>query len=104
MRADGIAADYVPDFIVKTENIVYLIETKATKDMKDENVLRKEKSALYNLEQINKLDASFRENGTWVYALLSEDRFYRYSKNGANIHEMCATVKLVRETSDLFDI
>jgi type III restriction enzyme len=103
IRSDGIPASYSPDFIVQTSEIIYLIETKATRDMTQENVLRKEKSVLYALSRINLLSPEYRSHRKWEYVLLSEERFYNYRDNGANIIEMCRTVKMREFTGSLFE-
>ncbi len=41
----GILRDYEVDFIVKTESKIYLLETKADKDLNDSTVLLKAKAA-----------------------------------------------------------
>jgi type III restriction enzyme len=102
IRSDGIPALYSPDFIVRTGDTIYLIETKATRDMHDENVRRKEKSALFALDRINTLGPEHRSHRKWEYILLSEERFYRYRDNGANITEMCASVKIMDYSGKLF--
>jgi hypothetical protein len=63
--------------------------------MSDANVRRKEKSVLFALERINHLPEEHRNNKKWEYILLSEERFYRYRDNGANIAEMCMSARVM---------
>ena len=45
IRSDGLIASYFPDFIVKIAESIYLVETKAQKDLNNENVKSKEQAA-----------------------------------------------------------
>jgi hypothetical protein len=63
---------YSPDFIVRTATDVYVVETKAQSALSDENVQRKQRSALAWVEQINRLDAEDRSDRNWHYVLLGE--------------------------------
>jgi type III restriction enzyme len=46
IRTDGTLSFYFPDFMVKTPDQIYLVETKAQKDVKDENVLPKQRGLM----------------------------------------------------------
>jgi len=94
IRHDGIPAYYYPDFIVKTNETIYLVETKWTSSIADENVKRKKVSAMNYVERINNLPDALRWNRKREYVLLSEDRFYTYRNNWATIKEMLESVKL----------
>lgn len=102
IRSDGIPAYYYPDFIVKTDDKIFLVETKWTSSLQDENVKRKKISARNYIERINKLESELRENRLWEYALLGEDRFYTYQKNWGNIKEMLESTKLQENKKTLF--
>ena len=80
IRSDGIPA-YYPDFIIKTEEKVFLVETKATTNLQDENVIRKKVSARSTIQRINTLDESLRDYREREYVLLGEERFYTYQRN-----------------------
>ena len=41
IRTDGLLSLYYPDFIVKTADKIYIIETKSDKDLQDQNVRQK---------------------------------------------------------------
>lgn len=97
IRSDGILSSYCPDFIVKTENRIYLVETKAQKDVKDANVLLKKRSALDWLKKINELKPDDRDNCEWSYALLGENTFYSMKSKGASIEEILEYSRLTKQ-------
>lgn len=97
IRNDGILSSYCPDFILKTKDHIYLIETKAQKDVKDENVLLKKQSALDWLKKINELKPKDRDNCEWSYALLGENTFYSMNAKGASIEEILEYSKLTKQ-------
>lgn len=100
IRSDGILSSYYPDFIIKTPNHIYLVETKAQKDIKDENVLLKKQSALNWLKKINELNAEDRDNCEWSYALLGENTFYSMNAKGASIEEILEYSKLTKQRAE----
>ncbi|MDP2951026.1 MAG: restriction endonuclease subunit R, partial [bacterium] len=96
IRIDGLLATYRPDFIVKTKNKVYLVETKAEDEVSNVNVQQKRLAVLDWLNRINKLEPQDRLEKEWEYVLLSESHFYGLSKNGASIEEICELAKINR--------
>jgi type III restriction enzyme len=94
IRTDGFLASYHPDFLVKTSNKVYLIETKADKDINDVNVRQKQLATLDWVKRINALKAEDRMSKEWEYVLLGESNFYGLSKNGASVGEICELAKV----------
>lgn len=88
IREDGLLARYYPDFIVKIDNDIYIVETKADKDLKSPNVQRKRIATLDTLNKINKLNGSDRMDAKWNYALLGENTFYSMYNKGAGIKEI----------------
>ena len=88
IREDGLLARYYPDFIVKIENTIYIVETKADKDINSPNVQRKRIATLDMLEKINQLSPDDRMNSQWKYVLLGEKTFYRHLKNKASIKDI----------------
>ncbi len=94
IRHDWIPAYYYADFIVKTHEKIYLVETKGTSSIADENVKRKKISATNYIERINNLPEKLRSHRIREYVLLSEDRFYTYKNNNATIQEMLESAKL----------
>ncbi len=73
VREDGLAAFYHPDFLVRTADAIYLVETKAQEQTLHPNVQRKRKAALAWCDRINTLEAPVREGRFWYYVLLGED-------------------------------
>ncbi len=92
---DWIPHYYSPDFVVKTAEKIFLVETKSDSAASwDENVLRKKKSAINYLNRINELEPENRDHRQREYVLLNEWRFYMYKNNGWNILEMLDSAKL----------
>jgi type III restriction enzyme len=73
VREDGLAAFYHPDFLARTADAIYLVETKAQEQTMHPNVLRKRKAALAWCDRINALEPQTREGRSWHYVLLGED-------------------------------
>ena len=88
IREDGLLARYFPDFIVKIGSTIYIVETKAEKDVHSPNVQRKRVATLDMLDKINQLSAENRMHCEWKYVLLGENTFYTHSINGASIKEI----------------
>ena len=63
---------YEPDFIVETSNCIYMVETKAAKDLSAEDVLAKKKAAEEYC--INASEYTSKNGGKpWKYHLLRHD-------------------------------
>jgi type III restriction enzyme len=88
MRTDGLLATYHPDFIVETNDRLYLVETKGTDKVKDRNVQQKRRAATEWCEKINQLPEQSRNGKEWEYILLGEDTFYGLSMNGATLTDI----------------
>ncbi len=88
IREDGLLASYHPDFMVCTEEGVYIVETKGNDKINDANVRRKQLSLLEWCKKLNRLPNEDRMNRTWSYMLLSEDNFYTWSANGATFNDI----------------
>jgi type III restriction enzyme len=97
IRSDGILSLYYPDFIIKTEDRIYFVETKAEKDISQENVLQKQRGTLDWLKRINELNPEDRNNCEWSYALLSENLFYSMKNRGASTKEILEFSKLTQQ-------
>jgi type III restriction enzyme len=100
IRDDGMISRYFPDFMVKISDKVYLVETKAQKDMDNINVCSKEKSTIDWLKKINELKPDDRMNCRWEYALVSDSMFYQFKNNGASISDILEYAKLTRPIKD----
>jgi type III restriction enzyme len=97
IRTDGMLSSYYPDFIVKVGASVYLVETKAIKDVNDENVRQKELAALDRLKKINELNPDDRMSSEWSYVLLGENTFYSLRDKGASVKEIMEFAKLTKQ-------
>ncbi|MBI4393694.1 MAG: DEAD/DEAH box helicase family protein [Euryarchaeota archaeon] len=80
----GIARDYFPDFLVKTADKMYLVETKADKDMLSPVVSRKARAAQGWCEGASRIKppAELDQPQSWEYVLLSEKTFARHAGAG----------------------
>ena len=96
LKADGMPAQYSPDFIVRTETDVFIVETKAQSALSDENVLRKQRAALSWVEQINTLQPHLRMDVIWSYALLGEDFVKSWESKGMRASEALEMAHLRR--------
>ncbi|MBF4467877.1 MAG: DEAD/DEAH box helicase family protein [Methanobrevibacter arboriphilus] len=88
IREDGLIARYYPDFLVKIEDNIYVVETKADKDISSENVQRKRIATIEQLNKFNQLKSEDRMDSQWIYVLLGEKTFKNMMKNGASIKEI----------------
>ena len=68
----GGISRYEPDFIVETENGIFMIETKASNEMSSRSVLEKAHAALVYCRAVSAWNSE--HNGKpWDYALISHD-------------------------------
>jgi type III restriction enzyme len=82
----GILRDYEVDFIVRTSDKIYLVETKADKDLDDATVLLKAKAAhgwCINASSVHSPDES--RPAQMEYLVLSERLFNANSDLGFNM-------------------
>lgn len=98
VREDGLPAIYIPDFLVRFGNDIYLVETKAQDQLTAENVKRKQRSACNWVDHINKLSNEKREGMTWHYAILGDETFYNSRNRQATLRDMLKFAEL-RNTS-----
>ena len=88
VKEDGLPAFYSPDFLVRTEDAIYLVETKAQQQTTHPNVQRKLKAATAWCGRINGLDAELRGSMPWHYVLLGEAVFHDWRSKGARLGEL----------------
>ncbi|MFZ1319606.1 MAG: TnsA endonuclease N-terminal domain-containing protein, partial [Candidatus Nitrotoga sp.] len=88
VKEDGLPAFYSPDFLVRTGDAVYLVETKAQQQTIHPNVQRKLKAATAWCGRINSLDAELRGGIPWHYVLLGEAIFHEWRSKGARLGEL----------------
>ncbi len=94
VKDDGLPAFYSPDFLVRTADAVYLVETKAQAQVMNPNVQRKLKAALAWCERINGLTVAHRGSAPWHYVLLAENVVYEWQGKGARLAELLHYARL----------
>jgi len=94
IRDDGLLAHYYPDFIVRTDKQIYLVETKSDRDLNNQNVKSKRLAAIDWVDKVNELKPEDRMNCTWSYVLLGEKTFYGMEEQGATTEEILEYAKL----------
>lgn len=100
LKTDGMPAQYSPDFLVRTDLDVYVVETKAQTALSDENVKRKQRAALAWCEQINQLKPELRADLSWHYILLGEQSVREWHAKNARASELLHYARL-RRTDDV---
>ncbi len=88
LSEEGLLARYFPDFMVRIENEIYIVETKAEKDVKNPNVEQKKRATIDWINKINELKPEHRMYATWHYVLLGENTFYEMSESGADTRDI----------------
>lgn len=88
IKEDGLPAFYSPDFLVRTEADVFLVETKAQQQVVHPNVQRKLRAATQWCDRINRLNSEFHMEREWHYVLLGEASFYEWRDKGARLAEL----------------
>lgn len=94
LKADGMPAQYSPDFLIRTPSTIYVVETKAQSALSDENVQRKQKAALAWCEQINELPEEQRDGRDWAYVLLGETIVNDWHKKNASVTDLLNYARL----------
>lgn len=99
LKADGMPAQYSPDFLIRTPFTIYVVETKAQSALSDENVQRKQKAALAWCEQINELPEEQRDGRDWAYVLLGETIVNERHKKNATVTDLLEYARLRKASS-----
>lgn len=101
VREDGLPAFYFPDFMVRTADAIYLVETKAQQQTSHPNVLRKRKAAATWCARINELPPYDRSGREWCYALVGESVFVDWRDKGARLSDLLSfsRVRLAPESA-----
>lgn len=94
VKDDGLPAFYSPDFLVRTADAIYLVETKAQQQVMHPNVQRKWKAALGWCERINALPPEHRQSLPWHYVLLAEGVVHEWQQKGAHLAELLDFARL----------
>lgn len=88
VRQDGMPAFYCPDFLVRTADTIYLVETKAQKDVNHPDVQRKLRAAVTWCAQISELPPTLRKDRQWHYVLLGETMCTDWQQKGGNLADL----------------
>ncbi|GAB2748154.1 hypothetical protein GCM10027019_29020 [Melaminivora jejuensis] len=94
VRHDGLAAFYSPDFLVRTEGAIHLVETKAQQQTIHPDVQRKRRAALAWCERINALQPQHRQGLPWHYVLLGEEIVQQWRSQGAHLAQLLDFARL----------
>ena len=94
LKADGMPATYSPDFLVRTLDDIFIVETKAQTVVSDENVQRKRRAAIAWCEQINTLAPDQRDDRTWNYVILGENNVNEWHSRGATVADLLEYARL----------
>jgi len=94
VREDGLPAFYFPDFMVRTKDAVYMVETKAQQQTSHPNVQRKRKAAVTWCSRINELPPYDRGGRQWHYALVGESLFADWRSKNAGMSELLAFCRI----------
>lgn len=81
---------YNPDFVVETEEKIYIVETKMQKEMDSDDVVKKKKAALYYCKQATRFA---QENGKkpWGYVLIPHEAVkFNRSFNSMMAEHLCS--------------
>lgn len=97
LKADGMPAQYSPDFLVRTGHDIFVVETKAQSALSDENVKRKQRAALAWCEQINQLEQEQRDDREWHYVLLGESIVREWHRKNERASELLQFARLRRK-------
>ena len=94
VKDDGLPAFYFPDFMVRTGDAVYLVETKSQQQTTHPNVQRKLKAAATWCKRINELPPYDRSGREWHYALIGEGLFDDWRDKGARMADLLSFCRI----------
>ena len=92
-------AQYSPDFLVRTDDAVYVVETKAQSALSDENVQRKQRAALAWCRADQRARPEQRDDRDWHYVLLGESIVREWHKKNVRCSELLEYAQLRRPSS-----
>lgn len=99
LRSDGLPAWYSPDFLLRTSEAVYVVETKAQSALAHPDVERKRRAALDWVETLNRLPAAARSGRRWHYVLLGEEAVDAWRRGDGRLSELLELERLSAPTS-----
>ena len=88
INSRGFRSKYYPDFIVKTKDSIFIVETKGDDRVENEDTRRKAGVALDFVDAINKMNGEDRNFRKWYYVLLSDRTFYYNQKSNATVSKI----------------
>lgn len=88
LKEDGMPGSYSPDFLVRTAKKIFVVETKAQRDMSSVNVRRKAKAAKNWCDRINELEPVQRSERRWHYVLLGESNMETFRARNATVSDL----------------
>jgi type III restriction enzyme len=100
VKESGLPGYYCPDFLVRTEGVIYLAETKAETMLSLPDVQRKRRAAIAWCERVNELSEERRSMRRWHYALIGEALFYEFRLKGASLAEVLDFARLRPKAAD----
>lgn len=103
LKEDGMPGMYSPDFLVRTAESVYVVETKAQGQISNANVQRKQKAAKAWCDRINLLSDSFTLGRAWSYVLLGEDTVKQWRAQNARVTELLDYARVTDAVAPLQD-
>ena len=90
VQADGRPASCFPDFLVRTAEAVYLVETGLPRRIGRPDVQRKLQAASAWCERINALAPELRGGRPWHYTLVGESLFYDWREQDGRLGGLLA--------------
>lgn len=100
LRSDGMLSTYHPDFMLKIDDKIYIVETKGNDKISTPDVQSKQRGALDWISKINELKSEDRMDCEWSYALLSDTNFYSWKDRGADTKDILEFCKLTNTKVD----
>lgn len=94
LKADGMPATYSPDFLIRTADGIYVVETKAQNMVSEENVQRKKRAAIAWCDQVNTLPPEQRDDRDWHYVILGEHNVNEWHARGATVSNLLEYARL----------
>lgn len=94
LKEDGMPGMYSPDFLLRTEDRVYVIETKAQNQISAVNVQRKKRAAKGWCDRINELGDSYTRGKSWYYVILGESPVRQFHNANARVSELLEYARL----------
>jgi type III restriction enzyme len=105
VKENGLPGFYSPDFLVRTESGIWLVETKAQNQLTQPDVTRKKTAAVAWCDRVNELSPDNRSVRAWNYCLLGEALFYEFRDKGASMAEVLqfSRIREKAPVGNLFD-